>query len=127
MSERVRALRGAITVNQDDATEVLASTTELLEDIIARNGLVPDDMVSIIFTATDDITSQFPAVAARDMGLATVPLICAREIPVEGSLPLCIRLMIHAYMPPERQVVHTYLREAVRLRDDLTDAPASSS
>jgi chorismate mutase len=75
--------------------------------------------VSIIFTATNDISSQFPAVAARHMGLAAVPLICAREIPVEGSLPLCIRLMMHAYMPADRAVAHSYLREAVRLRDDL--------
>jgi len=119
MSDRVRAIRGATTVPRDDADEVLSATAELLDDAIAANGLTPDDMVSIIFTATNDISSQFPAVAARNMGLATVALICAREIPVEGSLPLCIRLMIHAYMPAERAVSHSYLREAVRLRDDL--------
>ena len=119
MSDRVRAIRGAITVSRDDADEVVSATAELLHDIIAANDLSPDDMESIIFTATNDISSQFPAVAARNMGLATVPLICAREIPVEGSLPLCIRLMMHAYMPADRAVSHSYLREAVRLRDDL--------
>ena len=119
MSDRVRAIRGAITVSSDNGDEVLSATAELLADVIAANGLSADDMISIIFTATNDISSQFPAVAARNMGLATVPLMCAREIPVEGSLPLCIRLMMHAYMPAERPVSHSYLRDAVRLRDDL--------
>lgn len=119
MSDRVRAIRGATTVDGDDAGEVLAATAELLDQVIRDNGLAPDDMISILFTATADITSQFPAVAAREMGLAAVPLMCAREIPVEGSLPLCIRLMVHAYMPDDRPVVHAYLREAVRLREDL--------
>jgi len=78
-------------------------------------------MVSLIFTATADVTSQFPAVAAREMGLLAVPLLCATEIPVPGSLPLCVRVMLHAYMPAQRDVSHSYLREAVRLRDDLAD------
>lgn len=120
MSDRVRAIRGAITVSRDDADEVVSATAELLAEVSAANDLAPDDMISILFTATADITSQFPAVAAREMGLAAVPLMCAREIPVEGSLPLCVRVMLHAYMPEDRAVVHVYLREAIRLREDLT-------
>jgi chorismate mutase len=80
-------------------------------------------MVSLIFTATADVTSQFPAVAAREMGLTGVPLLCATEIPVPGSLPLCVRVMLHAYMPVDAPVSHSYLREAVKLRDDLADPP----
>jgi len=125
MSERIRAIRGAITVDGDSPDQVLSATTVLLEDMIARNALGTDDMVSLIFTVTDDIRSQFPAVAAREMGLAAVPLLCATEIPVPGSLPMCIRVMLHAYMPTDRAAVHSYLREAVRLRDDLADPPAA--
>ncbi|MSO44951.1 MAG: chorismate mutase [Thermoleophilia bacterium] len=113
-------MRGATSVPNDSADEIITATRELLDDVIARNALSPDDMVSIIFTATADLTAQFPAVAARDMGLVTVPLLCASEISVAGSLPMCVRLMIHAYMPADRPVAHSYLREAVRLRDDLS-------
>ena len=121
MTERLRAVRGAITVAEDTPDEVVSATRLVLEDMIARNGLSPDDMVSLIFTATSDVTSQFPAVAAREMGLTGVPLLCATEIPVPGSLPLCVRVMLHAYMPADTPVAHAYLREAVRLRDDLVD------
>lgn len=124
MSERLRAIRGAITVDADTSDEVLAATTALLDDMIGRNALAIPDMVSLIFTVTDDIRSQFPAVAAREMGLAAVPLLCATEIPVPGSLPMCIRVMLHAYMPTDRAIVHSYLREAVRLRDDLVEPSA---
>lgn len=124
MSERVRAIRGATTVTADDAEMIVGATRELLEDIIARNGLATGDMVSIIFTATADLVGEFPAVAAREMGLVAVPLLCAREIPVKGSLPLCIRVMLHAYMPTDQSTVHVYLREAVRLRDHLTNGEA---
>ena len=123
MTERLRAVRGAITVTEDTPDEVVAATRLLLEDMIARNGLAPDDMVSLIFTATGDVTSQFPAVAAREMGLLGVPLLCATEIPVPGSLPLCVRVMLHAYMPASSPVAHSYLRDAVRLRDDLAEPP----
>jgi len=121
VSERIRAIRGAITVTEDTPDEVVSATRLMLEDIIARNDLLPDDMVSLIFTATGDVTSQFPAVAAREMGLLGVPLLCATEIPVPGSLPMCVRVMLHAYMPVDAEVSHSYLREAVRLRDDLVD------
>jgi chorismate mutase len=123
MSERLRAIRGAITVDADTPDDVVSATRLVLEDMIGRNGLSPDDMVSLIFTATADVTSQFPAVAAREMGLTGVPLLCATEIPVPGSLPLCVRVMLHAYMPVGAPVSHSYLREAVRLRDDLADPP----
>lgn len=126
MSERMRAIRGAITVAEDTPDEVVSATRLVLDDMIARNELVPDDMVSLIFTATADVSSQFPAVAAREMGLTGVPLLCATEIPVPGSLPLCVRVMLHAYMPPDRPVIHSYLREAVRLRDDLANPPETS-
>lgn len=127
MSQRVRAIRGATTVAGDDAEMIIHATQELLEDVIACNQLLHDDMVSIIFTATADLTAEFPAVAARRMSLVSVPLICAQEIPVQGSLPLCVRLMLHAYMPTDRPVRHSYLREAVRLRDDLAVGEATVS
>ena len=126
MSERIRAIRGAITVAEDTPDEVVSATRLMLEDMIARNGLSPDDMVSLIFTATGDVSSQFPAVAAREMGLLGVPLLCATEIPVPGSLPMCVRVMLHAYMPADAAVSHSYLRDAVRLRDDLVEQPESS-
>ena len=127
MSERLRAIRGAITVTADTPDDAVSATRLVLEDMIGRNGLSPDDMVSLIFTATADVTSQFPAVAAREMGLTGVPLLCATEIPVPGSLPLCVRVMLHAYMPVDAPVSHSYLREAVRLRDDLADPPGPGS
>lgn len=123
MSERLRAIRGAITVTEDTPDEVVSATRLVLDDMITGNDLSPDDMVSLIFTATADVTSQFPAVAAREMGLLGVPLLCATEIPVPGSLPLCVRVMLHAYMPADRPVAHSYLRDAVRLRDDLANPP----
>ena len=126
MSERIRAIRGAITVAEDTPDEVVSATRLMLEDMIARNGLSPDDMVSLIFTATGDVSSQFPAVAAREMGLLGVPLLCATEIPVPGALPMCVRVMLHASMPVDADVSHSYLRDAVRLRDDLVEQPESS-
>lgn len=123
MSDRVRAIRGAISVTEDTPEQVLEATRLVLEDMIARNNLDPADMISLIFTATGDLTSQFPAVAARDMGLTAVPLLCATEIPVPGSLPRCVRVMLHAYMPTDRPTMHSYLRDAVCLRDDLADEP----
>lgn len=120
-------MRGAITVPDDTPEEVVAATRLVLEDMIAKNGLGADDMVSLIFTATGDLTSQFPAVAAREMGLTAVPLLCATEIPVPGSLPRCVRVMLHAYMPADRRVWHSYLRDAVRLRDDLAEAPPAQA
>lgn len=115
----VRAIRGATTVPEDTRDAIHARTAELVEAVLARNDLSPDDLISVIFTATPDLVADFPAAAARRVGLGAVPLICAREIAVSGALPACVRLMAHANMPPGREVQHVYLHEAVALRVDL--------
>jgi chorismate mutase len=115
----VRAVRGATSVEEDTPEAIVESTAELLAEVLARNALVTDDLISIIFTVTPDIRSEFPAVAARQAGLTTIPLLCASEIPVPGSLPRCIRLLLHCTVPAERPVEHVYLREARSLRPDL--------
>ncbi|GAC1322975.1 MAG: chorismate mutase [Thermoleophilaceae bacterium] len=117
---RLRALRGAITVEANEADAILDGTEELVRTVMERNGIVADDMVSCIFTCTDDLDAEFPAVAARRLGLAQVPLLCAREIDVPNSLPRVIRLMLHCYLDSEPQ--HVYLREAAALRRDLAAA-----
>ena len=119
---RLRALRGATTVPDNDADAILDATEELVRTVIERNALAPDDMVSCIFTCTNDLDAEFPAVAARRLGLGAVPLLCAREIDVPGSLPRVIRLMLHCYAPDGAEAVHVYLREAVALRRDLDGA-----
>src|SRR5919199_1090521 len=106
---KLLALRGATTVAENDADAILDGTEELVREVMERNGLHPDDMVSCIFTCTDDLDAEFPAVAARRLGLSSVPLLCAREIDVPGSMPRVIRLMLHAYAPAEAQVSHVYL------------------
>jgi chorismate mutase len=117
---KLRALRGAITVEANEAEAILSATTELVTEVMERNGLSPGDVVSCIFTCTDDLNAEFPAVAARRMGLSAVPLLCAREIEVPGSLPRVIRVMVHCYADgPAR---HVYLRDAVSLRRDLEGA-----
>jgi chorismate mutase len=117
----LRAVRGATSVAEDTSEAILTATAELLREVISRNGIEVPDFVSIIFTCTEDLVADFPAVAAREIGLSTVPLLCTREIPVTGSLPRCIRLMAHVYAPPERTVRHVYLREARQLRTDLPE------
>jgi chorismate mutase len=117
---KLRALRGAITVERNEPEAILSATTELVTAVMERNGLSPDDVVSCIFTCTDDLNAEFPAVAARRMGLSAVPLLCAREIDVPGALPRVIRVMVHCYADgPAR---HVYLRDAVSLRRDLEGA-----
>ncbi len=118
----LRALRGATTVAANDADAILSATEELVQAVMERNELRPDDVVSCIFTCTEDLDAEFPAVAARRIGLSAVPLLCAREMGVPGSLPRVIRLMLHCYVPPERPPSHVYLREAVGLRHDLSGA-----
>jgi chorismate mutase len=115
----VRAIRGATTVPEDTREWIHDRTAELVEAVLARNGLAPENLISVIFTSTPDLVADFPAAAARRVGLGAVPLICAREIPVPGALPACVRLMAHAHMPAEREVQHVYLHEAVTLRVDL--------
>jgi chorismate mutase len=116
----LRALRGAITVDANDADAILVATEELLNELIARNALEPERMVSCIFTCTADLDAAFPAEAARRLGLSSVPLLCAREIDVPGSLPRVIRVLVHCYAEGEAR--HVYLREAASLRRDLEGA-----
>lgn len=121
----VRGVRGAITVSADTKEEVLASTKWMVEEIISRNNLRPEDIGSMIFTTTDDICSVFPAQAVRMLdgeGWEYVPLMCAREIPVPGSLPLCVRVMMHVNTDKSaHEIQHVFLRDAVKLRPDLAN------
>jgi chorismate mutase len=119
---RLFALRGATTVDRNEADAILAATEALMREIMERNGLSTDDVVSCIFTLTDDLDAEFPAVAARKLGFDRVPLLCAREVPVPGSLPMVIRVMIHYYADDGHQATHVYLGEARRLRRDLESA-----
>jgi chorismate mutase len=117
---RVRAARGAIGVAQDEAETLLEATERLLARVIERNAIAADDLVSVLFTVTEDLRSAFPAEAARRMGLGRVPLLCAREIPVEGSMPRVVRLLVHFHTERSSDdVVHVYLDGAESLRDDL--------
>ena len=120
----IRGIRGAITVAADEPDLVLQATRELLEEILAENqGMQPEDIASAIFTVTDDLTCTFPAQAARQMGWDLVPMLCAREIPVPGSLPRVIRVLVHWNTKiPQAEIRHVYLREAVKLRPDLVSA-----
>src|SRR5919106_5728697 len=117
---RLIALRGATTVEANEAEPILHATEELMGELLSRNRLDSDSIVSCIFTLTADLDAEFPAVAARRMGLSTVPLLCAREIPVPGALPRVIRLMLHCYA--DAPAKHVYLRDAVSLRRDLEGA-----
>jgi len=120
MPAAVRAVRGATTVDEDTPEAITARVVALLEAILERNGLTEDDLISILFTATDDIVSMFPATAARTMGLGAVPLICARELAITGSTPRCIRVMLHVTSDRSRdEIRHVYLEGAQGLRDDL--------
>lgn len=119
---RLYALRGAISVEHNDAREILDATTELMQAIMDRNTLEPRDVVSCIFTATEDLDAEFPAVAARALGFDRVPLLCAREIPVPDSLPRVIRVLIHYHAPDGHESQHVYLGEARALRADLQAA-----
>jgi len=120
--KKVWALRGAISVERNEAEAILSATAELLQAVIDRNGLSREDLISCIFTVTDDLNAAFPAQAARELGLTAVPLLCAREIPVPGSAPRIVRLLLHYYGPPDVAPEHVYLREARALREDLAGA-----
>ncbi len=116
----VRAVRGAIQVDADDRDEVLAATTELLLAVLERNALTPEDLISVVFTATPDLRSEFPAYAARQMGITDVPLLCAAEIDVPGAMPRVLRLLAHVETDRPRELMrHVYLRGAAGLRTDL--------
>ena len=120
----IRGIRGAITVTADQPDLILRATRELLEAMLEANeGMCPEDVGSAIFTVTDDLASTFPAQAARQMGWDMVPMLCGREIPVPGSLPRVIRVLVHWNTEvPQKEIVHVYLREAVKLRPDLVAA-----
>ena len=121
---RVAALRGATTLDTDSRDEVMARTTEMLGALLERNALAPDDIVSLLFTATDDIHSEFPAAAVRAAGISDVPMICARELAIEGGsgIPLCVRVLAHIYTDrPRDGLRHAYLRNARQLRSDLPE------
>ncbi len=120
----IRGIRGATTVAADDPDLILDATRELLQEILAANETMrPEDIASAFFTVTEDLASTFPAQAARQMGWDLVPMLCAREIPVPGSLPRVIRVLVHWNTEtPQNQITHVYLREAVKLRPDLVAA-----
>lgn len=116
----VRAVRGATQVEADDRDQILEATTELVAEVMSRNELSTDDVISVIFTTTPDLTAEFPALAARKLGFHEVPLLCASEIAVPGSLPRVIRLMAHIETGrPRSDVQHVYLRGATALRLDI--------
>ena len=119
---RLFALRGANSVERNDESAILDATDELIRELMSRNALTSESMVSCIFTLTSDLDAQFPAVAARRLGLDRVPLLCAREIPVPGALPSVIRVLVHYYADPEHDPQHVYLGAAQALRRDLSSA-----
>ena len=119
---RLFALRGASSVASNDAASILGATEELMREIMARNEIGPEDVVSCLFTLTEDLDAEFPAVAARNLGFGKVPLLCAREIPVPGSLPSVIRVLIHYHAADDHQARHVYLGAAGTLRQDLDGA-----
>lgn len=116
----VRAIRGAIQLDVDEREHVLSSTRELVSSVLEANSLTRDDVISIVFTATPDVRSEFPAVAARELGLGDVPLMCTQELDIVGAMPRVIRLMAHVNTTLSReQITHVYLRGAATLRRDL--------
>jgi chorismate mutase len=121
-TERLWAVRGAVQADRNEEGAILGATEELMRELIERNALEPARIVSCIFTVTDDLDAQFPAVAARSLGLDAVPLICAREIDVPGAMKRVIRVIVHYYAPAEHSPTHTYLGEAQKLRSDLHSA-----
>jgi chorismate mutase len=119
---RLFAVRGAAQAEANEAEAILLATEELMHELIERNGLDHAAMVSCIFTTTDDLDAEFPAAAARRLGLNSVPLLCCREIPVPGSMPRVIRVMLHFYAPAGHEPAHAYVGEAQKLRSDLEAA-----
>jgi chorismate mutase len=116
----VRGLRGATTVDEDTVSQVTDRSQELMRELMASNSLVEEDIISVLFTATADVTSAFPATAIREIGFGAVPLLCAAEIAVPGSVPRCIRVLLHVHTTRSRdEIKHVYLHGAQGLRDDL--------
>lgn len=120
--QRLRALRGATTATADEGVAIVEATERLLAEMIGRNEVAHDDLVSMIFTTTSDLSAEFPAAAARRLGLSAVPLLCAREIDVPGSVPRCIRVLMHLYTTRQGESLrHVYLEGAEQLRTDLIE------
>jgi chorismate mutase len=117
--QRLYAVRGAVQADANAAESILAATTTLMQELLERNELAPEAMVSCLFTTTEDLDAEFPAVAARGLGLDSVPLLCCREIPVPGSMPRVIRAMVHYYAPAGHTPAHAYLGATQELRSDL--------
>ena len=116
----VRGIRGAITVDKNEKGAILAATKELLQAINERNNIILEDVAAVLFTVTADLDAAFPAVAARQIGWHQVPLLCANEIPVPGSLPRCIRVLVLLNTSlSQKEIQHVYLKDAVTLRPDL--------
>jgi chorismate mutase len=120
--QRLFAVRGATQAEANEAEAILSATEELMRVLIERNDLEPEAMVSCLFTTTEDLDAEFPAVAARGLGLDAVPLLCCREIPVPGAMPRVIRVMLHFYAPADHVPAHAYMGEAQKLRVDLEAA-----
>jgi chorismate mutase len=119
---KLRALRGAITCDEDTKEQIDTQTQRLVRELLERNAIDHDDLVSIVFTATGDLTTEFPAAAARALGLGDVPLLCARELGVTHGMPRVVRVLVHCYTPRERsELHHVYLDGARALRDDLPE------
>ncbi len=117
----VRAIRGATQLEEDVRDPMLERVAEMVTDVMEANGLEVDDFISVIFTATSDLVSEFPAYAARRLGFGEIPLICARELEIDGSMPRCVRMMAHVETDlPRADITHVYLHGAAALRSDLT-------
>ena len=122
MGERLWAVRGAAQAAANSEEAIVGATRELVGELMERNGLGPESFVSVIFTCTDDLDAQFPAVAARELGFSQVPLLCNREMNVPGAMERVIRVLAHYYAVPEHGPQHVYLGETKRLRADLHSA-----
>jgi chorismate mutase len=120
--QRLWAVRGAIKAHSNDVEAILAATESLMRELMSRNALEPEQIVSCLFTTTDDLNAEFPAVAARRLGLEEVPLLCTRELDVPGAMRSVIRVLVHYYASADHAPAHTYLGEAQDLRSDLTAA-----
>ena len=121
-AERLWAVRGAVQADRNDAESILRATSELMRELLARNELEPDRIVSCFFTCTEDLDAEFPAVAARELGLNEVPLMCGCEMPVPGAMARMIRVLVHFYAAADRKPQHAYLGAAQELRADLHSA-----
>ena len=120
--ERLWAVRGAVQAERNNVEAILTATEALMRELMSRNGLEPQQLVSCLFTTTDDLNAEFPAVAARRLGLEAVPLLCARELDVPGAMRSVIRVLVHYYADEGHEARHVYLRNARALRTDLESA-----